>query len=151
MQLANKVKMSHQDNRISQLFKGGRDIETQVAELAEQITLALRDELLYGKRTSQRQLAHKKSGIRGFYDRNKKWLCQKKTEIINWQTLSSAQKQALADAEYLLAELPALAVTSTHYRGASVNVSKIICKYSCMIQITAIIPKPSRLICRKLN
>lgn len=122
MELANKLSMRRQDDQISQLFKGGRDVEAQVAELAEQMTLAIRDELLNAQRTPQRQTVHEKSGVRGFYKRNKAWLSQKKTEVLNWQTLSIAQKQALVDADYLLTQLPALAV-SQHYRGATANVA----------------------------
>lgn len=68
----------------TELFVGGRDIETQVAKLAEQMTLAIHQELLEGKRTPQRQQAYEKSGLIGFYERNMAWLGGQKKQ--NGQT-----------------------------------------------------------------
>lgn len=120
MELVNQTKMRRQDYQISQLFKGARDVELQVAQLAEQMTLSIQDELLYGRRSSERQAVESKSGLRGWYQKGKNILSTKKAEYLNWQKLNTSQKQALHDAAYLFEQLPTL-VHSRQFRDTVVT------------------------------
>ena len=107
--------MRRKDELINQRFTSDKDVKEQVAELAERMTLAIRDELLIGRCTPQREALHQKGGLQGVYHSIKDWLNQQKSEILIGQTLSNPQKLALADVDRLLEELPTLARNSKDY------------------------------------
>lgn len=114
--------MRRRDEKISQLFKSARDVEEQVAQLAERMTLSIRKELLKDKPSDKRLEAKKQAGFRKYYERLTTALEQQAIEWVTWQSFTPAQKLARVDAGYLLEQLPSL-VTSKIYRGSHAGVA----------------------------
>ncbi len=111
---SNQLKIKRQHYQVSQLFSGGRDVESKVEELALKMTLAIREELLNNKITKNRREAIEKNTIENYYSRAKNLFKQQKIQWLNWQLLTPAQKLALWDADYLLNQLPNLGNASKY-------------------------------------
>ncbi len=120
--LANQIKMLHTDHFINQLFLGARDVEDKIAQLAMQMTLSIRSELLENKPTPARREVLEKSSVINYYHRAKAFFSQQKVKWVNWQSLNPAQQLALWDADYLLSQIPAMVKTS-RYRETTACVS----------------------------
>ncbi len=120
--VVNQIRMLRIDHCINQLFIGARDVEEKIGQLVVQMTLSIRAELLENKPTPARHEALVKNGVANYYHRAKTFFNQQKVQWVNWQSLSTAQKRALWDADYLLSQMPSMAKTS-RYRETTACVS----------------------------